>query len=139
MEPEQIAISKNDFLDYKDILLFDKTITNTTVLVIVPFSRFKIILSNYMVLESITINDDLASRYDDYTISRINNRNNVYKIVKSCTKEEEKEDGVSCLCPEKRLIGVDKEKCYYCMRLEKNYATKITDSEPQTKKNARSK
>lgn len=128
-------VENNTFIDYKDILLFDKTIKDTLVVARVSYSRFKIILSNYVTLNCVgMIVDGLADKYEDYTISQINDRGNAYKIIKINSKEEEEKDSGTCGCEEKRPKVQGQDKCYYCQRVEKDYTTSIYTEEELKKR-----
>ena len=122
------------FLDLKDILLLDKTLNNTLVISNLPYSRFRIIMSNYMALNGLHYpNHNMADECDYYTLYKLNNRGNAYKIIKSCSKQEEDGFRISkhlCSCSNEgrkryKLNGHD--KCYYCLRIERDYTTKIYD------------
>lgn len=136
IEDYKATIENNTFLDYKDVLLFDKTITNTLVISKVPYSRFKIILSNYMTLNGLYFPDrELADEMDYFTLYKLNDSGNAYKFIKTTFKDEEKKYmviGNLCSCCDKNTPVANRrykrnghDKCYYCLRKEKDYATVI--------------
>ncbi len=123
-------MENNTFIDYKDVLLFDKTIKDTLVIAKVPFSRFKIILSGYVALSCAGIDvERMTVLYDDYIISGINENGNAYKIIKAYSRDEEENQYDTCDCEERRPKLSTHDKCFYCQRITKDYTTRINPEE----------
>lgn len=118
----------NTFIDYKDVLLFNKTVMNTVVNSKVPYSRYKIILNGYLALNGMYLERNIVDETDYYVISKIDDRGNSFRFEKVMDKKTELDMMVPCTCNGvKRMKFQGTEKCFYCMRTDvnRNYLTKI--------------
>jgi hypothetical protein len=116
-------IERNDFVDYKDILLLDQTIRDTEVTALLPLSRYRIVLSGYLARYSIHLEyESLIEKYSRYVIEKINDRGNVYLI----NRDDSFQEPVGrCSCGRKNRVLSPAGECYYCYRTKNNYTTKI--------------
>lgn len=125
-----VWIEKNDFLDLKDVLLYSKTVVNQCIVSNIPYSRYRVILSNYCALNGLDL-EDKAALTDYYTLSDLDASGNFFKFIKTCTKMEEASRTELCGCNPTRRKTIGHEKCYYCQRIEKDYTTPLKDIEDE--------
>jgi len=116
-----------DVMDLKEILLHNAEHEDTDVVINVPFTRFKKILSDYKTSRGIYIEgaiENYAENYKSFVLSQLNGKNNTYKIVK--TKEAEVQGKCNgCNCTKRRWINPRTGVCYYQEMITKNYTTVI--------------
>lgn len=116
-------IERNDFVDYKDILLLDQTIRDTEVTALLPLSRYRIVLSGYLARYALHLQEEsLVEKYNRYIIKEISDRNNVFIINRN---DEFQEPVGRCSCGRKNRVLSPSGECYYCYRIKNNYTTKI--------------
>ena len=114
-------------MDYKAILLHNATHEDTHVVITVPFTRYKKILTDYKTERAIFVEaaiENYVERYKSYILSQLNGKTNSYKIVKS-KEVEVKGKCEGCNCDKKRWINSRTGVCYYQEMITKDYTTKI--------------
>lgn len=116
-----------DVMDLKDILLHNAEHNDAHMVITVPLSRFRKILSDYKISKGIYIEGALENyiiNYKDFTLFKLNGKDNSYRVIKSGEKEE-RGKCVDCNCTKDRWINPRTGKCYYQEMIENNYTTKI--------------
>lgn len=116
-------IPDKEFLDLKDVLLYSKTRVEASILIKVPYSRYKVIMFNYLTMNGIFGFEDKADTTDYFILSKLDDSGNVFKVLKTCTEREENIKGDKCECG--RNKPPTRAKCYYCSRIETDYTTEI--------------
>jgi hypothetical protein len=117
-------------MDYKAILLHNAEHEDTHVIINVPFTRYKKILTDYKTERAIFVEgaiENYIEKYKSYILSELRGKNNSYKIVK--TKEVEiKGKCEGCKCEKNRWINPRTGVCYYEEMINKDYTTKIKNN-----------
>lgn len=112
----------------KDILLHSRDTKDIFIEIKVPPSRFKKIISDYYTINGISIDgmlENYSKEYDYYTLTKLDNNNNIYRIIKDHQVDEHKMKCAHCNCGRKRFINPITNDCYYHEMINKDYTTKI--------------
>lgn len=102
------------FNTYKEILFFDKEVTNKKIIVKVPYSRFKIILNQYLCSKALYFETDKAAELNSFTLSALSKNKNIFVVQKACAYDEEPR-GECSSCNKFTTVRDSDNTCYYCI------------------------
>lgn len=116
-------------MDLKQILQHNYKNNNVHLLIKVPPSRFRLIITSYRSLCGLDVDEITEARIkgcNDFTLFKIKGKTNTYKIVKT-NEEEIKSKCPTCTCGRTRWINPKTGDCYFHEMIKTNYTTKLTN------------
>lgn len=116
---------EKEFINYKQILIDASENKNMEVTVKVPYSRFRMLISQHTVYNHILLDKEIIDKRikkaDFCKLTGFNN-NNIYIIVKGCEEHEENK-GACVVCKTTHVPITEKKECYMCTTVNSSWYT----------------